>query len=99
MMAIMSGHGANTIFFINKKNKYWTSRTLANPPPPTSDSISFLPYPSSRLHKFRKIPTLKNSRKYLEKCLWWNIFLLNLFIWTVTLLKQISTLFFFFLEK
>ena len=40
----MSGHGANPIFF-NKKNKDWTSRTLANPPSPTSDNISFLPYP------------------------------------------------------
>ena len=39
---MMSGHGANTIFF-NKKNRDWTSRTLANPPPPTSGEISFLP--------------------------------------------------------
>ena len=30
---MMSGHGANPIFF-NKKNKDWTSRTVANPPPP-----------------------------------------------------------------
>ena len=42
---MMSGHGANLIFF-NKKNKDWTSRALANPHPPTSDNISFLPYPS-----------------------------------------------------
>ena len=41
---MMSGHGANPIFF-NKKNKDWMSRTLANPPPPTSDNISFFPYP------------------------------------------------------
>ena len=27
---VMSGHGANSIFF-NKKNKNWTSRTLATP--------------------------------------------------------------------
>ena len=40
----MSGHDANPIFF-NIKNKDWTSRTLANLPPPTSDNISFLPYP------------------------------------------------------
>ena len=39
---MISGHGANPIFF-NKKNKDWTFRTLANPP--TSDNISFLPYP------------------------------------------------------
>ena len=39
---MMSGHGANLIFF-NKKNKDWTSRALANPHPPTSDNISFLP--------------------------------------------------------
>ena len=36
----MFGHGANSIFF-NRKNKDWTSRTLANPPPPTSDNISY----------------------------------------------------------
>ena len=42
---MMSGHDANPIFF-NKK-KYWTSRTLANPhPPPTSNNISFLPFPT-----------------------------------------------------
>ena len=41
---MMSGHGANPIFF-NKKKKDWTSRTFANPPLPTSDNISFLPYP------------------------------------------------------
>ena len=41
---MMFGHGGNPIFF-NKKNKDWTPRTLANHPPPTSDSISFLPYP------------------------------------------------------
>ena len=40
----MSDHGANPIFF-NKKKKDWTSRTLAIPPPSTSDNISFLPYP------------------------------------------------------
>ena len=44
---MMSDHGANQIFF-NKKNKDWTSRTLANHPPPlpppTSNNISYLPY-------------------------------------------------------
>ena len=30
---MMSGHGANLIFF-DKKNKNWTSRTLTNPHPP-----------------------------------------------------------------
>ena len=35
---MMSGHGANPIFF-NKKNK-----ALANPQPTTSDDISFLSY-------------------------------------------------------
>ena len=47
----MSGHGANPIFF-NKKNKDWTSRTLANPPPPhptMSDNISILPYLPPRM--------------------------------------------------
>ena len=33
-LRIMSGHGANPIFF-NKENKDWTSITLTNPPPPT----------------------------------------------------------------
>ena len=41
---MMFGHDANPIFF-NKKNKDCTSRALAIPQPPTSDSISFLPYP------------------------------------------------------
>ena len=36
----MSGHGANPVFF--KENKDWMSRTLVNPPPPTSSNISFL---------------------------------------------------------
>ena len=42
----MSVHGANPIFF-NKKNKDWTSRTLANQPPhpPTSDSLTHPPPP------------------------------------------------------
>ena len=31
----MSGHGVNPIF-LNKGNKDWTSRTLANPHPPLS---------------------------------------------------------------
>ena len=30
---MMSDHGTNPIFF-DKKNKDWTSRTLATPPPP-----------------------------------------------------------------
>ena len=42
---MMSGHGGNTISLI--KNKDWTSRTLVNPLPPTSDNISFLSYPPS----------------------------------------------------
>ena len=32
-LSMMSGHGANPILFNKKKNKDWTSRTLANPPP------------------------------------------------------------------
>ena len=42
-LSMMSGHDAKPTFF-NKKNKDWTSRTLANPHPPTSNNISFLPY-------------------------------------------------------
>ena len=38
-LSIMSAHGANPIFF-NKKNKDWTSRTLATPTPSTSGKIS-----------------------------------------------------------
>ena len=46
---MMSGHGTNPILF-NKKNKEWTSRTLANPPIPiTSDNSSFLSYPPTLL--------------------------------------------------
>ena len=42
-------HGRNPIFF-NKKNKHWRPRTIANTPhPPTSDNISFLPYPPPHL--------------------------------------------------
>ena len=48
-LIMMSNHGANPVFS-NKKNKDWTSKTLSTPPspsPPTSDNISFLPYPPS----------------------------------------------------
>ena len=47
---MMSGHGANLVFF-NKKNKAWTSRTLTNPPPPMSDNISLLPNPRHDAYK------------------------------------------------
>ena len=40
----MSGQVANSFFFIKKKD--WRSKTLANPPPPMSDSISFLVFHS-----------------------------------------------------
>ena len=43
----VSGYSTNPIFF-NKKNTDWTSRTLANPYPPTSDNIWFLPLPEIR---------------------------------------------------
>ena len=39
---MMSGNGANLIFFNNKKKKDWTSRTLANPPPPPLPSPLFV---------------------------------------------------------
>ena len=39
-LSMMPGHGANPIFF-NKKNKGWTSRTVANPSPnPLSPTFS-----------------------------------------------------------
>ena len=37
----MSGQVTNSFFF-NRKNRDWTSKTLAKSPPPTSDRISFL---------------------------------------------------------
>ena len=40
---MISGHGANPIFFNKKKD--WTSRTLATLHPPTFNNISVLPYP------------------------------------------------------
>ena len=43
-LSLMTGHGANPIFF-NKKNKDWMSRTLPDPPPTMSNNILFLPYP------------------------------------------------------
>ena len=47
---MMSGHGANPVFF-NKKIKIGRpDHSLTHhPPPPTSDNISFLPYPPSLL--------------------------------------------------
>ena len=45
---MMSGHGANPIFF-NKKNKDWTSRTLANPPPYVREHLIFTLAPQSPL--------------------------------------------------
>ena len=57
----MSGHGKNPIFF-NEKNKDWTSRTLTNPlPHPTSDNISFLPYPHHPLTH----PTLPQGGRHM----------------------------------
>ena len=41
---MMSGHGGNPIFF-NKKIKIGRPEHSLTPPPPTSDNISFLPYP------------------------------------------------------
>ena len=40
----MSCHGANPILF-NKKIKIGRPEHLLSPPPPTSNNISFLPYP------------------------------------------------------
>ena len=39
---MMSDHGANPTSF-NKRKKDWTSKTLANPPPPSPTSDNF-PY-------------------------------------------------------
>ena len=43
---MMSDHGANPIF-VNKKNKEWTSRTLANPHPlrPITSHFALSHYP------------------------------------------------------
>ena len=40
----MSGHGANPIFF-NKKIKIGRPEHSLTPHPPTSNNLSFLPYP------------------------------------------------------
>ena len=45
---MMSGHGANPIFF-NKKSKDWTSITLAKPPHSYVYLIFALPPPHYRL--------------------------------------------------
>ena len=45
---MMSGHGGNPIFF-NKKRKIGRPEHSLTPHPPTSDNISFLPYPSPPL--------------------------------------------------
>ena len=63
---MMSGHGANAIFS-NKKDKIWTSSTLANHPPPTSGNISFLSYQSKwrsyEYHPIWKMQILKTPFK------------------------------------
>ena len=41
---MMSGHGGNSIFF-NKKIKIGRPEHSLSPDPPTSDNISFFPYP------------------------------------------------------
>ena len=46
------GHDTNPIF-LSKKNKEWTSGTLANPPPSTSNNISFLPYSPPSPHPLK----------------------------------------------
>ena len=73
----MYGHGGYPVLF-NRKNKDWASRTLANHPPPpplpTSDNISFLPYPAPALipphpllqsgrHIFHRSPKFKRIEK------------------------------------
>ena len=46
---MMSGHGANPVFF-NKNIKIERPEHLLTPSPPASDNISILPYPLSPLH-------------------------------------------------
>ena len=48
---MVSGHGRNPIFF-NKKIKMGHPEHSLTPHPPTSDNISFLPYPPSPLSKW-----------------------------------------------
>ena len=51
-LSMMSGHGTNSIF-TNKKDKDWTSITLAIPPPlPYLDNISVLIQPQACLSKW-----------------------------------------------
>ena len=56
---MMSDHGANPIFFDEKKD--WTSRYY--PPPPTSNNISFLPYshPNQNGHHMYITPKAKQN--------------------------------------
>ena len=71
----MSGQVANSFFFIKKKD--WRSKTLANPPPPMSDSISFLVYhsptppppPSLTLHLSKWTSYVYHPLTFLQKIL------------------------------
>ena len=55
---MMFGYGANPIFFNKKKNKDWTSRTLANP-----NLIFPLPPPNPRLSGRHMCITSKSDEK------------------------------------
>ena len=67
----MSGQVANSFFFIKKKD--WSSKTLANPPPPMSDSISFLVYhsptPPLTLHLSKWTSYVYHPLTFLQKIL------------------------------
>ena len=45
----MSGHGPNPVLFNHKKVKIGRLKHSLTPHPPTSDNISFLPYPPPSL--------------------------------------------------
>ena len=72
--SMMSGHGANPIF-CNKKIKIGSQEHLL-PPPPTSDNISFLPYPNtpppskwtSYVYVICCITLYKSKSNHLDNC-------------------------------
>ena len=68
---MMSGHGANPIFF-NKKIKIGRPEHSLTPHPPTFDNISFLPYPPTPPSKWMSYvyhPNLQFMQTILYKSL------------------------------
>ena len=60
---MMSGHGANTIFF-NKKNDDWMSRTLANPRAPDELMMNSFCGMIDRRKAFRLISSQDHCQRF-----------------------------------